>query len=127
MEGDRKLRSGTLEEAHQRFGLQTLCYCLMRNYHLLVKTPEAYLGRAMRHINGQYTQRYNRLRKTDGPLFRGRYKSILIEDNSYQLQLPRYIHRNPVEALKAKMEHDAGLVRRVEAIKRQYDTCPLCL
>ncbi|MES9905898.1 MAG: transposase [Sedimenticola sp.] len=90
---------GTLEEAHQRFGLQTLCYCLMRNhYHLLVKTPEANLGRAMRHINGQYTQRYNRLRKTDGPLFRGRYKSILIEDNSYQLQLSRYIHRNPVEA-----------------------------
>ncbi|MCP4042362.1 MAG: hypothetical protein GY731_10475 [Gammaproteobacteria bacterium] len=78
----------TLEEAHQRFGLQVLCYCLMStNYHLLVKTPEANLGRAMRHINGQYTQRYNRLRKTDGPLFRGRYKAILIEEDSYQLQL----------------------------------------
>ncbi len=87
---------GTLEEAHQRFGLQTLCYCLMRNhYHLLVKTPEANLGRAMRHINGQYTRRYNRLRKTNGPLFRGRYKSILIEDNSYQLQLSRYIPQEP--------------------------------
>ena len=89
----------TLDEAHQRFGLQVLCYCLMSNhYHLLVKTPEGNLGRAMRHVNGQYTQRYNRLRKTDGPLFRGRYKAILVEQDSYQLQLSRYIHRNPVEA-----------------------------
>ncbi len=52
----------------------------------------------MRHINGQYTQRYNRLRKTDGSLFRGRYKAILVEEDSYQLQLSRYIHRNPIEA-----------------------------
>lgn len=89
----------TLEEAHQRFRLQVLCYCLMSNhYHLLVKTPEANLGRALRHINGLYTQRYNRLRKTDGPLFRGRYKAILVEEDSYQLQLSRYIHRNPLEA-----------------------------
>ncbi len=89
----------TLEEAHQRFGLQILCYCLMSNhYHLLVKTPEANLGRAMRHINGVYTQRHNRLHKTDGSLFRGRYKSIVVEEESYQLQLSRYIHRNPLEA-----------------------------
>ena len=57
----------SLSEAHQRFGLQVLCYCLMSNhYHLLVKTPEANLGRAMRHINGVYTQRHNRLKRTDG-------------------------------------------------------------
>jgi REP element-mobilizing transposase RayT len=89
----------TLEEAHQRYRIQILCYCLMGNhYHLLLKTPEANLGRAMRHINGLYTQRYNRLRKIDGPLFRGRYKAILVEEDSYQLQLSRYIHRNPIEA-----------------------------
>lgn len=89
----------TLEEAHQRYRIQILCYCLMGNhYHLLLKTPEANLGRAMRHINGLYTQRYNRLRKIDGPLFRGRYKAILVEEDSYQLQLSCYIHRNPIEA-----------------------------
>jgi putative transposase len=67
----------TLAEAHQRFGIQILCYCLMGNhYHLLVKTPEANLGRAMRHINGLYTQGYNRLKNTGGSLFRGRYKAI---------------------------------------------------
>lgn len=68
------------------------------HYHLLVKTPEVNLGRAMRHVNGVYTQRYNRLRRTDGPLFRGRYKAICVETDSYQLQLSRYIHRNPLEA-----------------------------
>lgn len=92
-----------LAEAHDRFGIQILCYCLMSNhYHLLVKTPEANLGRAMRHINGVYTQRHNRLKKTDGSLFRGRYKAICIEDDSYQLQLSRYIHLNPLEAKMVK-------------------------
>ena len=96
----------TLAEAHKRFGIQIQSYCLMKNhYHLLIKTPEGNLGRAMRHINGLYTQRYNRMKKTDGSLFRGRYKAILVEEDSYQLQLSRYIHRNPLEAgVKEKLE-----------------------
>ena len=52
----------------------------------------------MRHINGVYTQRHNRLKQTDGPLFRGRSKAITIEEDSYQLQVSRYIHLNPIEA-----------------------------
>ena len=89
----------TLAEAHKRFSIQIQSYCLMSNhYHLLIKTPEGNLGRAMRHINGLYTQRYNRMKKTDGSLFRGRYKAIIVEEDSYQLQLSRYIHRNPMEA-----------------------------
>jgi len=88
-----------IDEAHSRFGVEVLCYCLMGNhYHLLLKTPDANLGRVMRHINGVYTQRYNRLKRTDGPLFRGRYKAICVEEDSYQLQVSRYIHRNPLEA-----------------------------
>lgn len=89
----------TLSEAHDRFGLQIHAYCLMSNhYHLLVKTPEGNLQRCMRHINGLYTQRYNRLKNTDGPLFRGRYKAILVDNDAYLLQLSKYIHRNPLEA-----------------------------
>ncbi|WP_196141202.1 transposase, partial [Aliikangiella sp. G2MR2-5] len=86
----------TLEEAHQRFDAVIHAYCLMSNhYHLLIETPKANLGQIMKHINGLYTQRYNRLKKVDGPLFRGRYKSILVEADAYLLQLSRYIHRNP--------------------------------
>jgi len=87
-----------LEEAHKRFGIEIHAYCLMSNhYHLLVKTPRGNLGRAMRHIDGVYTQRYNRLKRTDGSLFRGRYKAIVVDASNYLLQVSRYIHRNPIE------------------------------
>jgi putative transposase len=52
----------TLAEAHERFGFVIHGYCVMGNHdHLLLQTPHGNLGRAMRHINGVYTQRYNRL------------------------------------------------------------------
>ena len=92
----------TLAEAHHRFNAVIHAYCLMGNhYHLLIETPEANLGRIMRHINGVYTQRYNRLKHTDGPLFRGRYKAILVDRDSYLLPLSRYIHRNPIETKRS--------------------------
>ena len=75
-------------------------------YHLLFQTPEGNLSRCMRHINGVYTQRYNRRNRHDGQLFRGRYKSILLDSDNYLSVLVRYIHRNP---LRAKM------VNRLEA------------
>jgi hypothetical protein len=70
------------------------------HYHLLIKTPRGNLGRAMRHIDGVYTQRHNRRKRTDGSLFRGRYKAIVVDASSYLLQVSRYIHRNPVELKK---------------------------
>ncbi len=95
----------TLTEACERFGLVIHAYCLMSNhYHLLVQTPKGNLSRAMRHINGVYTQRYNRLTSSDGPLFRGRYKAILVDKDSYLLQLSRYIHRNPIETKRPMVE-----------------------
>ncbi len=90
-----------LDEAHKRFGIEIHAYCLMGNhYHLLIKTPRGNLGRAMRHIDGVYTQRHNRLKQTDGSLFRGRYKAIVIDASCYLLQVSRYIHRNPIELKK---------------------------
>lgn len=73
----------TLEEASQRFNAVIHAYCLMSNhYHLIVETPLANISRVMRHVNGVYTQRYNRLKKTDGPLFRGRFKAILVDEDA---------------------------------------------
>ncbi|NOU52150.1 hypothetical protein HG263_16600 [Pseudoalteromonas sp. JBTF-M23] len=95
----------TLAEAHARFDCIIHAYCLMSNhYHLLIETPKANLGRVMRHINGVYTQRHNKLKRTDGPLFRGRYKAILVEKGAYLLQLSRYIHRNPIEMANPMVE-----------------------
>jgi REP element-mobilizing transposase RayT len=88
-----------LKETARLWKLRIGAYCLMPNhYHLLVQTPEANLSRCLRHINGVYTQRFNRFHGLDGPLFRGRYKSILVDGDKYLLPLVRYIHRNPIRA-----------------------------
>jgi len=88
-----------LDEIYRRYRVEVHAYCLMGNhYHLYLRTPLANLSRAMRHLDGVYTQRYNRAYETDGPLFRGRYKSILVDDHAYHLRLSRYIHLNPIEA-----------------------------
>jgi len=52
-----------------------------------------------------YTQRFNRTHGFDGQLFRGRYKSIIVDGDSYLLQLVRYIHRNPLRAGVADAIH----------------------
>ena len=86
-----------LEEIVVKYKLEIHAFCLMGNhYHLLVNTPFANLSRVMRHLNGVYTQKFNLLEQRDGPLFRGRYKAILVENEDYLLQVSRYIHLNPV-------------------------------
>jgi hypothetical protein len=52
----------------------------------------------MRHLDGLYTQRFNRLHRRDGALFRGRYKAILVDKDNYLAQVVRYIHLNPLGA-----------------------------
>ena len=79
--------------------VEIYAYCLMDNhYHLLLSTPAAGLARPMRHLDGIYTQKFNRVHHRDGPLFRGRYKAILIDAEEYFLSVVRYIHKNPVGA-----------------------------
>lgn len=92
-----KLFITLLEEIHNRYQIEIHAYCLMPNhYHLLIKTNLPNLSRAMQHLDGVYTQRYNKIQKTDGPLLRGRYKSIIVDASNYLLRLSRYIHLNPV-------------------------------
>ena len=94
---DYRLFIELLKESAEFFNIKIAAYCLMPNhYHLLLQTPDGNLSRCMRQINGIYTQRFNRIHKYDDQLFRGRYKSILIEVDSYLLELLRYIHRNPI-------------------------------
>jgi REP element-mobilizing transposase RayT/predicted house-cleaning noncanonical NTP pyrophosphatase (MazG superfamily) len=96
-----------LQEAHQRWQIQVLGYALMGNhYHLCLQTPWGNLSRVMRHIDGVYTQRFNRSHKRDGPLFRGRYKAIVIDAEEYLGAVVRYIHLNPVKAKIIKDPRD---------------------
>lgn len=83
----------------ERYRWRCHAYCLMDNhYHLMIETPEGNLSKGMRHLNGVYTQSYNRRHGLVGHLFQGRFKAILVEKDSYLLQLCRYIVQNPVAA-----------------------------
>jgi REP element-mobilizing transposase RayT len=81
----------------ERYNWVCHAYCLMDNhYHLLIETPEANLSAGMRQLNGVYTQTLNRTHCKVGHVFQGRFKSILVEKESYLLELCRYIVLNPV-------------------------------
>lgn len=83
----------------ERFRWICHAYCLMDNhYHLLIEMPEANLQEGMRQLNGVYTQKLNRRHARVGHVFQGRYKAILIDRDSYLLELCRYIVLNPVRA-----------------------------
>ena len=80
---------------------QVVCHAwvLMDNhYHILLETPEANLSRAIRHLNGVYTQRFNRRNYRVGHLFQGRFKAILVQKGIHLLELCRYVVLNPVRA-----------------------------
>jgi len=90
---------GVLKETAELLNLEVAAYCLMPNqYHLLLHTPDGNISRCMRHINGVYTQRINRAYKEDGQLFRGRYKAVVVAQDSHLLEVLRYIHKIPVRA-----------------------------
>jgi REP element-mobilizing transposase RayT len=74
-------------------------FCQMNNhYHILIETREANLSHGMRQLNGTYTQHFNRRHDLVGHLFQGRYKAILVQKESYLLEVARYVVLNPVRA-----------------------------
>jgi putative transposase len=98
-----------LIEAHRRWPVKILSFCLMPNHWHLVLEPtrDGELSLFMRWLTQTHTQRWRHAKRTvgDGSLYQGRYKSFLVESDEHFLILCRYVERN---ALRAK------LVRRAE-------------
>lgn len=100
---------GWLRDAIKVHNFFCHAYCLMDNhFHLLLETPDGNLSKAMRDLNGHYTQWFNARHKRSGHLLQGRYKAYVIEREMYLLEVARYIVLNPVRA---------GLVRLPNAWK----------
>ena len=95
----------TIGDLSERFAVDIFAYVLMDNhYHLLLKTRRANLSKAMQWFGTTYTRRFNNRHNRSGHLFQGRFKSIIIENDAYLMQLSCYIHRNPLRA---------GIVKRL--------------
>ena len=85
-------------------------WALLPNHlHLLVRTGARPLARTMRSLLTGYAGTFNRRRRRHGHLFQNRYKSIVVEEEPYLLELTRYIHLNPLRA---------GLVRDLAGLDR---------
>ena len=88
-----------VSSAREKFNLDIFAFVLMSNhYHILLRTNEANLSRTMQWIQTAYSVYYNRNHKRSGHLFQGRYKSVLVENESYWHILSLYIHLNPIRA-----------------------------
>ena len=100
---DRNCFLKILAQSSKTYKIKLYCYVLMKNhFHLLVETPLGNLSEFMRHFNITYTSHYNRRHNRVGHLYQGRYKSILVEKDSYLTMVSRYIHLNPARTALIK-------------------------
>jgi len=71
---------------------------MTNHIHIALQVGDIPLSRAMQNLSFRYTRWINWREKRTGHLFQGRYKAVLVDGDSYLLELVRYIHLNPVRA-----------------------------
>jgi putative transposase len=99
VDGDRFVFVALLAKTVERYGLVVHAYCLMGNhFHLVVETPNANLGDAIRYLKSSYALWFNDFRPREGTLFERRYFSEVIVDEAHAFALCRYVVLNPVRA-----------------------------
>ena len=94
---DRRALLDLIAQTMQRFDAQVLAFCLLPEHvDLLLFTRQANLSRLMRHLNGVYTQYHNRRHGSEGPLFHGRFKGVLVDREAHLLDACRYLELSPL-------------------------------
>lgn len=88
-----------IKRYQKRYNFKLYAYVLMPNHvHLLIETDVIPLSKIMQGIQQSYTIYFHKKYESVGHLFQGRYKAILCDQDTYLLELVRYIHLNPVRA-----------------------------
>ncbi|MBI4079042.1 MAG: transposase [Candidatus Levybacteria bacterium] len=88
-----------LKDFQRKYDHSLYAVCLMPNhFHLSIQTRKAPISKIMASLTTSYSMYFNRTHEHFGPVFQNRFKSILIENDSYFLALSRYIYLNPVKA-----------------------------
>lgn len=96
---DREQFLNTIGRVWRRYAVRCYAACLMNNhYHLVFDTPRGNLSDAMQYLNGVFSQRSNRRHHRTGHLFEARFRSIIVERDSYLRRVARYVVLNPVRA-----------------------------
>lgn len=96
---DREQFLGRLGTILKETGTSCFAWALIPNhFHLLLKTGPTCLSTVMRRFLTGYAVGFNRRHRRWGHLFQNRYKSILCQEETYLLELTRYIHLNPLRA-----------------------------
>ena len=93
------------------------------HYHLILETKEKNLSRVMHYLNSSYTTYVNVKRKRNGHLLQGRFKSIVVDKDSYLLELSRYVHLNPVRAGMAQRPEEYSYSSYKAYIDRRQNDC----
>ena len=91
----------------KRSNWRVFSWVLMSNhFHLFLRTPEPNLSADMHDLNSGYASLFNRRHHRVGSLFQGRFKAILVEDETHAWELSRYVHLNPVRAKMVALPED---------------------
>lgn len=89
----------TIRAAADAYNFKTHLYCLMTNHiHLVVEVGDIPISRIMQSVSSRYAKLHNKKYNKIGQLFQGRFKSKLISDDYYLMELCYYIHMNPIRA-----------------------------
>lgn len=87
-----------IKETTTGMGYHVFGYVLMDNhYHIIIQTHDKKLHEIMHQINNKYSKYFNAKYERVGHVFQGRYKALLVQDESYLIGLLRYIHQNPIK------------------------------
>ena len=90
---------GNLERFRKSLSYSLCGYCLLPNhFHLLLKVGDIHISLIMQKIMTAYSMYVNKKYDRVGHVFQGRFQSIIVEKESYLLQVLRYIHLNPVKS-----------------------------
>ncbi len=96
-----------LQEGAEKYGHRIHAFCLMTNHvHLAIQVGDVSLSRIMQNLTFRYTKWINWRQNRSGHLFQGRFKAVLVDADSYLLELTRYIHLNPVRANMVQSPED---------------------
>src|SRR5438094_843338 len=103
-----------LRSALEIFSVRVHAYVLMSNhFHAIVETPKANLSEFMRQFNISYTGYYNRRHRRIGHLYQGRFKAIVVDQDSYLLELSRYLHLNPIRIKPKAQRPEKERIREI--------------